>query len=95
MITEALPRKPGEGSNYGMAFGLFNIFWSLGYAIGPLMGGAIYGAASLFQAYLAFSLLMVVLAVAVALKSAREKRGVLDEGQSLAPYVFDVLDRKS
>ncbi len=73
MITEALPRKPGEGSNYGMAFGLFNIFWSLGYAIGPLMGGAIYGAASLFQAYLAFSLLMVVLAVAVALNLTERK----------------------
>jgi MFS family permease len=66
MITDSLPRKPGEGSDYGMAFGLLNIFWSMGYALGPLMGGAVYGSAGLFQAYLVFGLLLVPLAVAVA-----------------------------
>jgi MFS family permease len=71
MITDALPRKPGEGSNYGMAFGLLNIFWSMGYAVGPLMGSAVFGSAGLINAYLVFSVLMVLLAVAVALNMKR------------------------
>jgi DHA1 family solute carrier family 18 vesicular amine transporter 1/2 len=71
MITDSLTRKPGEGSNYGMAFGLLNIFWSMGYALGPLLGGAVFGAAGLINAYLVYSVLMVLLAVAVALNMRR------------------------
>ncbi len=65
MITDAVPRRAGGDSEYGTAFGLFNIFWSAGYALGPLMAGAVYGSAGLFHAYLAFSVLLIPLAVAV------------------------------
>ncbi len=74
MITESLPRQPGEGSNYGIAFGLFNIFWSLGYVLGPLIGSAVYGAAGLINAYLVFSVLMVLLAVAVSLNLKKQTK---------------------
>lgn len=71
MITDSLPRKPGEGSDFGMAFGLLNIFWSMGYALGPLMGSAVYGSTGLFSAYLVFSVLMIPLAVAVGVNMRR------------------------
>jgi len=68
LITEALPRRAGEPSDYGAAYGLFNIAWSAGYVLGPLMGGAVYGAAGLPHAYLLYGVLLCVLAVAVALR---------------------------
>ncbi len=67
LITDSLPRKPGRESGYGTAYGIFNIFWSVGYALGPLAGGAVYQAAGLLHAYLLFSVLLAVLMVAVAI----------------------------
>jgi len=62
LITDAMPTAaPGEGNLYGTAFGLTNLFWSLGYALGPLLGGAITGWAGLLTALSIYSALLVLL----------------------------------
>jgi MFS family permease len=60
-----MPKDGGEEFHYGTAFGLLNVFWSLGYALGPLVGGAITGAAGLLAALLTYSGVLVLLAVIV------------------------------
>ena len=65
LITDAMPKDGGEEFHYGTAFGLLNVFWSLGYALGPLVGGAITGAAGLLAALLTYSGVLVLLAVIV------------------------------
>lgn len=68
LITDSLPRSGllGEGNQYGAAFGLLNFFWSLGYALGPILGGALMGSLGLLSALLVYSALLVVLSVVVA-----------------------------
>jgi multidrug resistance protein len=66
LVTDAMPGGPGGGEvHYGTAFGMLNLFWSLGYALGPLLGGAIMGWAGLLSALLVYSLLLVGLSVLV------------------------------
>jgi MFS family permease len=68
LITDSLPRSGllGEGNQYGAAFGLLNFFWSLGYALGPILGGALMGSLGLLSALLVYSALLVALSVVVA-----------------------------
>ena len=68
LVTDALPqsRALGEANQYGAAFGLLNFFWSLGYALGPLLGGALDQWAGLLAALLVYSGLLVGLTVVVA-----------------------------
>lgn len=61
MITDSLPRDEAGGNLYGTAFGLTNLFWSLGYALGPLIGGAIMGWLGLLAALCLYSGLLVIL----------------------------------
>jgi multidrug resistance protein len=63
LITDTLEGEAG----YGTAFGMLNFFWSLGYAIGPLLGGAIYGWKGLFAALLVYSIMLVPLIVLVSI----------------------------
>ena len=67
LVADALSGRsePGEASRFGAAFGLLNVFWSLGYALGPLLGGALMEWAGLLAALLAYSLLLAALAVTV------------------------------
>jgi multidrug resistance protein len=67
LVTDSLPRSGllGAGNQYGAAFGLLNFFWSLGYALGPLLGGALMGSVGLLAALLVYSGLLVALTVAV------------------------------
>ncbi len=69
LITDSLPRSasPGEGNQYGTAFGLLNFCWSLGYALGPLLGGSLNGWLGLLPALLFYSGTLVVLIVVIAL----------------------------
>ncbi|MBU1671236.1 MAG: MFS transporter [Actinobacteria bacterium] len=62
LITDSL-----TGATYGTAFGLLNFSWSLGYALGPLLGGAVKQSLGLLAALLLYSGLLLVLAVVVAL----------------------------
>ncbi|MFH1149767.1 MAG: MFS transporter [Actinomycetota bacterium] len=62
LITDSL-----GGAAYGTAFGLLNFSWSLGYALGPLLGGAVKQALGLLAALLLYSGLLAVLVVVVAL----------------------------
>jgi len=62
LITDTL----GDTAGYGTAFGMVNFFWSLGYAIGPLVGGAVYGWKGLLAAIMVYSILLVPLLVLVA-----------------------------
>lgn len=68
LVTDALPRSggPGEANQYGAGFGLLNFFWSLGYALGPILGGALSGSVGLLAALLVYSGMLVALAVVVA-----------------------------
>ena len=63
LITDALPQSGvvGEGNQYGAAFGLLNFCWSLGYALGPILGGALMGWLGLLPALLVYSGFLVVL----------------------------------
>ncbi len=61
LITDTLEAEAG----YGIAFGVMNFFWSLGYAIGPLLGGAIYGWKGLLPALVVYSIMLVPLIVVV------------------------------
>ena len=88
LITDALPQAPGAGeaNQYGAAFGMLNFFWSLGYALGPLLGGAVYQWAGLLTALLVYSGLLVVLTVVVALTLSErtvdlEANGVVGEAE--------------
>jgi len=66
LVTDSLgPTAAGELPLYGTAFGLTNLFWSLGYAIGPILGGAIVNWSGLLAATLMYSGLVVVAAVVV------------------------------
>lgn len=65
LITDAMPKDGGGDIHYGTAFGLLNFFWSLGYALGPLIGGAITGAAGLLAALLTYSGVLLALSVVV------------------------------
>ena len=67
IITDSLPKSGalGEGNQYGAAFGLLNFFWSLGYALGPILGGALMGWLGLFAALAVYSALLAVLVVVV------------------------------
>jgi MFS family permease len=84
LVTDALPREPavGEVNQYGAAFGLTNFFWSLGYALGPLLGGGLDQWAGLLTTLLVYSGLLVVLTVVVAVMLS-EKAGsaVLEESE--------------
>jgi len=79
LVTDTLPQAPavGEANQYGAAFGLLNFFWSLGYALGPLLGGALDQWAGLLAALLVYSGLLVVLTVVVAL-TLSERTGALE-----------------
>ena len=68
LITDALPAATadGEANQYGAAFGLLNFFWSLGYALGPLLGGAVYQLSGLLTALLVYSGLVLGMTVVVA-----------------------------
>ncbi|MHB8896102.1 MAG: MFS transporter [Candidatus Geothermincolia bacterium] len=63
LITDALPQsvESGVDNQYGAAFGLLNFCWSLGYALGPILGGALSGWVGLLPALLVYSGLLVVL----------------------------------
>jgi multidrug resistance protein len=63
LITDTLEGEAG----YGTAFGMVNFFWSLGYAIGPLIGGAVYGWKGLLAAIAVYSIMLVPLLVLVAI----------------------------
>ena len=78
LVTDALPQSPtiGEANQYGAAFGLINFFWSLGYALGPLLGGALYQWAGLLTALLVYSGLLLVLIVVVALTLSDRSGGL-------------------
>jgi multidrug resistance protein len=67
LVTDSLPRSGalGEGNQYGAAFGLLNFCWSLGYALGPILGGALMGWVGLLPALLVYSGLLVLLAIFV------------------------------
>ncbi len=66
LITDAMPTSGGEKVHYGTAFGLLNFFWSLGYALGPLLGGALMGWAGLLSALVVYAVMLLGLSVAVA-----------------------------
>lgn len=59
LITDSGNYKEGEALSYGTAFGLFNVAWSLGYAIGPVFGAALMEATSLFFALVAYSAILL------------------------------------
>lgn len=73
LITDSMPRDGGGDIHYGTAFGLLNFFWSLGYALGPLLGGALKGWAGLLWALLVYSAMLVGLATAVAVFLGKDK----------------------
>lgn len=68
LITDALPQTADSGADnqYGAAYGLLNFCWSLGYALGPILGGALSGWLGLLAALLVYSGLLVVLIFVVA-----------------------------
>jgi MFS family permease len=68
IITDSLPQSGelGEGNQYGAAFGLLNFFWSLGYALGPILGGALMGWLGLLAALSVYSGLLIALVIFVA-----------------------------
>ncbi len=63
LITDSMPKAGGGDIHYGTAFGVLNFFWSLGYALGPLLGGALMGWAGLFTALIVYSVMLLGLAV--------------------------------
>jgi MFS transporter, DHA1 family, solute carrier family 18 (vesicular amine transporter), member 1/2 len=63
LITDSMPKDGGGDIHYGTAFGMLNFFWSLGYALGPLLGGALMGWAGLLTALLVYSAMLLGLAV--------------------------------
>jgi len=66
-VTEGLGAGgSGEGTRHGTAFSLLSVSWSTGYAVGPLIGGAVMGWIGLFPALLAYSVLVLALTVVVA-----------------------------
>lgn len=72
MVTDALPPS-GQRNQYGAGFGLLNFFWSAGYTLGPLLGGAITQWVGFSGAVTAYSVLLIVLLVVIAF--ALEDRG--------------------
>jgi MFS family permease len=79
LITDSL-----GGAAYGTAFGLLNFSWSLGYALGPLLGGAVKQSLGLLAALLFYSglLVLLVVVVAVVLKDAPVEKVTGREGIS-------------
>lgn len=68
LVTDALFGTQGETPvPMGTAFGVVNLAWSLGYALGPLVGGAIMGRLGLSAALRSYSLLLLTLIVLVGL----------------------------
>jgi MFS family permease len=67
LITDTLPKSGqlGGPNQYGAAFGLLNFFWSLGYALGPILGGALMGWAGLLTALIVYSAMLLALALGV------------------------------
>lgn len=66
LITDNLKREDVNSPNtYGTAFGLFNLFWSTGYSVGPLLGGAVTGRLGLFASLMLYSALLSMLMVTV------------------------------
>lgn len=76
LITDVRQGSEGERMHYGTAFGVLNLFWSMGYALGPLLGGALTGWAGLFSALAVYSAMLLGLAafVAVMLKEDGKQR---------------------
>lgn len=65
LVIDTLQTGEEGGARYGTAFGLLNLFWSLGYALGPIIGGAIMQASGLLAALLMDAAILVVLTVLV------------------------------
>ena len=66
LVTDALPEiSAGENAPAGTVFGLMNLFFSLGFALGPLIGGAIMGWAGLAWALVFCSTIMAVAGVVI------------------------------
>lgn len=64
LITDALQEDDEtQGGSLGTGFGLVNFFYSLGFAIGPLVGGAIMGWWGLLAAVGVYSVSLVVTSV--------------------------------
>lgn len=66
LITDSISRSGDGPVHYGTAFGLLNVFWSLGYAVGPLLGGALMGWAGLPSALFAYAVMLMGFAALVA-----------------------------
>lgn len=68
LVTDALPEiGAGEAAPAGTVFGLMNLFFSLGFALGPLVGGAIMGWVGLAWALVFCSTIMAVTGVVILL----------------------------
>lgn len=78
LITDALS-KAGGGTvkGGGTAFGIMNLSWSLGYALGPLLGGAIMGWTGIKSALGFYSILLffTIVVVALLLESRKPVQG--------------------
>jgi MFS family permease len=65
LVTDSLSQDGDGGNLYGTAFGLLNLFWGLGYALGPLAGGAVMDQVSLPVAMCCYSALLLVVTALV------------------------------
>jgi len=66
LVTDALPEiSAGESAPAGTVYGLMNLFFSLGFALGPLLGGAIMGWVGLAWALVFCSTIMAVAGVVI------------------------------
>lgn len=65
LITDSLSNDgtAGQVNLYGAGFGLMNFFWSLGYALGPILGGALKQWAGLLVALMVYSGLLLAMAL--------------------------------
>lgn len=57
LLADAVCRKSG-GAGYGTAIGLNNTAWSIGYTVGPLLGGAFVDLWGLPKLFVVYALLM-------------------------------------
>ena len=64
LVTEELAGGAGDGgTRHGTAFSLLNVSWSAGYAVGPLIGGAVMGWLGFLPALLIYSVMLLALSV--------------------------------